>query len=93
MKKVLLLGASGSIGSQTLDIIRQYPNDFELVGFSVGKNYEKAKEILLEFKNVKYVFITQKEDVRSIASSVMLSLTPSVSSKDVYCMIRLFFGS
>ena len=66
MKKVLLLGASGSIGSQTLDIIRQYPNDFELVGFSVGKNYEKAKEILLEFKNVKYVFITQKEDARKL---------------------------
>lgn len=60
MKKVLLLGASGSIGTQTLDIIRKYPNKFELVGFSVGKNLSKAKEMLKEFKNVKNVYITSK---------------------------------
>ena len=66
MKKVLLLGASGSIGTQTLDIIRQYPNEFELVGFSVGKNKEKAEEILEEFKSVKYVYISKKEHAKSL---------------------------
>ena len=66
MKKVLLLGASGSIGTQTLDIIRQYPNEFELVGFSVGKNKEKAKEILGEFKSVKCVYISKKEHAKSL---------------------------
>lgn len=66
MKKVLLLGASGSIGSQTLDIIRQYPDEFELVGFSVGKNLAKAKEILNEFKSVKNVYITSKSPANEI---------------------------
>ena len=66
MKKVLLLGASGSIGSQTLDIIRQYPNDFELVGFSVGKNLSKAKEILKEFNKVKYVYITDQKHAQEL---------------------------
>ena len=66
MKKVLLLGASGSIGTQTLDIIRQYPNEFELVGFSVGKNKEKAEEILNEFKSVKCVYISNKEHAKSL---------------------------
>lgn len=66
MKKVLLLGASGSIGSQTLDIIRQYPNEFELVGFSVGKNLTKAKEILNEFKAVKNVYITSKSPANEL---------------------------
>ena len=66
MKKVLLLGASGSIGSQTLDILRQYPNEFELVGFSVGKNLAKAKEILKEFKSVKHVYITNKKDAKEL---------------------------
>ncbi|MDD3663522.1 MAG: hypothetical protein PHT84_06760, partial [Candidatus Pacebacteria bacterium] len=28
MKRILLLGASGSIGQQTLDVISSYPNDF-----------------------------------------------------------------
>ena len=66
MKKVLLLGASGSIGTQTLDIIRDYPNEFELVGFSVGKNLEKAKEILKEFKTVKYVYIRDKKHAKEL---------------------------
>ena len=29
MKRLVLLGASGSIGEQTLDVIKQYPNEFE----------------------------------------------------------------
>ena len=65
MKKVLLLGASGSIGTQTLDIIHQYPNEFELVGFSVGKNIRKAKEILSDFKTVKNVYITDKSQAKA----------------------------
>ena len=66
MKKILLLGASGSIGTQTLDIIRDYPNEFELVGFSVGKNLEKAKEILKEFKTVKHVYIRDKKHAKEL---------------------------
>lgn len=66
MKKVLLLGASGSIGSQTLDIIKKYPDDFELVGFSVGQNKLRAKEILREFKNVNSVYLTNSSDAKEI---------------------------
>ena len=38
MKKLLLLGASGSIGAQTVDIVSQHPDEFEIVAFGVGKN-------------------------------------------------------
>ena len=50
MKDILLLGATGSIGSQVLDIIRKRPQDFRLVAFSFGYNVEKAKAIIEEFK-------------------------------------------
>ena len=40
MKKLLLLGASGSIGSQTIDLLINKKVDYELVGLSVGKNIE-----------------------------------------------------
>ena len=59
--KVLLLGASGSIGSQTLDIINEAKDKFVLTAFSVGKNYEKAQEILRNFESVKHVYIIKKE--------------------------------
>ena len=60
--KVLLLGASGSIGSQTIDIINEAKDKFTLTGFSVGKNLEKALEILRNFPSVKDVYIISKED-------------------------------
>ncbi len=48
-KKIILLGATGSIGKTTLDIIEAYPDRFQLVGFSYHKNTEKAVEIWRRF--------------------------------------------
>lgn len=57
-KKVLLLGASGSIGGQTIDIINEANGKFILTAFSVGNNIEKAIEILGKFNTVKKVYIS-----------------------------------
>ena len=61
LHKVLLLGASGSIGGQTIDIINEAKDKFTLAAFSVGQNFEKAQEILRNFVSVKHVYITSKE--------------------------------
>ena len=66
-KKVLLLGASGSIGGQTIDIINEAKDKFILTAFSVGKNKERAFELLKEFDSVKHVYITDKNDAKEIA--------------------------
>ena len=60
-KKVLLLGASGSIGSQTIDIINEANGKFVLTAFSVGRNYEKAVEILKSFPSIKHIYVIFKE--------------------------------
>jgi 1-deoxy-D-xylulose-5-phosphate reductoisomerase len=49
-KHISLLGATGSIGYQTLDILKEHPEEFKLVAFSVGRNLDKAREILRDFK-------------------------------------------
>ena len=49
-KKVLLLGASGSIGSQTLDIIDEAKDKFILTSFSVGKNKARAIELIKKYE-------------------------------------------
>ena len=46
MKKISLLGATGSIGIQTIDILVSQPEEFKLVAFSAGKNIEKSREII-----------------------------------------------
>ena len=47
---ISILGATGSIGTQTLDIIREHPVEFKLVAISLGKNLELARKIINEFK-------------------------------------------
>lgn len=62
MRNVLILGASGSIGSQTLDILKAHRNSFCLKGISVGKRVEKIPEILSLFPSIKGICIGNKED-------------------------------
>lgn len=50
MKKICLLGATGSIGSSTLDIIQNNPNRFELSGFSFNRNINLARIIAKEYQ-------------------------------------------
>ena len=50
MKNLYILGSCGSIGTQTLNIVRNNPNDFRVIGMSVGSNLNLAKELIEEFK-------------------------------------------
>ena len=55
MKRLILMGASGSIGTQTIDVLKQHRDELELVGVSVGHNIAYLKEFLEDFR-LKYVF-------------------------------------
>lgn len=50
MKKISLLGATGSIGTSTLRVLRAYPEQFRLLAFSFYHNVELAREIITEFQ-------------------------------------------
>ena len=55
MKRIVILGSTGSIGRQTLDIVRAFPAEFEVVGLAAGHNVELLAEQVKEF-NPKHVF-------------------------------------
>lgn len=61
MKGISLLGATGSIGTQTIDIIRSNRDQFELVAIAVGKNLELTREIINEF-HPKLVSVQNQAD-------------------------------
>ena len=65
MKELILLGASGSIGTQTLDIVREFNDTFQVLGLSVGSDLEKAKKIIEEFKP-KMVVTKTLEDLNEL---------------------------
>ncbi|MDN7241249.1 1-deoxy-D-xylulose-5-phosphate reductoisomerase [Planococcus sp. N028] len=64
-KKIILLGATGSIGVQTADIIREHKEEFQLVGFSAGKNMDTARKFLQEF-SPEIVCVQQEEDAKAL---------------------------
>ncbi len=49
MKKIGILGSTGSIGTQTLEIARQYNKDIEVVALSAAKNVELMEKQAREF--------------------------------------------
>ncbi|NLB40186.1 MAG: 1-deoxy-D-xylulose-5-phosphate reductoisomerase [Erysipelotrichaceae bacterium] len=61
MKRILLLGASGSIGQQTLDVISSNSEHFELVAFSVGEKVDTVATIIRLHPGVKYICIKHRE--------------------------------
>ncbi len=61
MKRILLLGASGSIGQQTLDVISSNSEHFELVAFSVGEKVDTVATIIRLHPSVKYICIKHRE--------------------------------
>ena len=50
MKNISILGSTGSIGTQTLEVIRKHSDSFQLIGISCGHNIELFKKQLAEFK-------------------------------------------
>lgn len=65
MKKVILLGATGSIGVQTADIIREHPEEFTLTGFSAGRNMEVTRKLIQEFRP-EIVCVQLAEDAQQL---------------------------
>ncbi len=66
MKNIYLLGATGSIGTQTLDVIRKNLDRFRLIAFSAGRNISLTREIIEEFKP-RYVSVISETDAECLA--------------------------
>jgi 1-deoxy-D-xylulose-5-phosphate reductoisomerase len=49
MKKIALLGATGSVGTNTIEVLRAYPEHFQLVALTFHTNLEKGRRLIQEF--------------------------------------------
>ena len=66
MKKIVLLGATGSIGTQTIDVVNHHRNEFSIIGLSAGHNMKKLSELLEVCPDVKYVCVARKADMEEM---------------------------
>lgn len=54
-KRLILLGATGSIGTSAVDVVRTHPDDFKIVAVSARRSREKCEAIAREFGAKAYV--------------------------------------
>ena len=50
MKKIAILGSTGSIGTQTLDVVREHPDELEVVALAAGRNKDRLNAQIEEFR-------------------------------------------
>ena len=67
MRHVALLGASGNIGSQSLDVFSSDRSSFELDAISVGHHVEKIPAILSAFPMVRFVCVKEQADALALS--------------------------
>jgi 1-deoxy-D-xylulose-5-phosphate reductoisomerase len=74
-KRLAVLGSTGSIGQQTLDVIRALPHRFHIVGLAGGKNIDLLTKQIHEFKP-RFVYCQDREALARLVNADYEFLTP-----------------
>ena len=61
MKKICILGVTGSIGTQTVDVVKNHLEDFEIISMSAGHNIQLLEELMNEV-SVQHICVQEKKD-------------------------------
>ena len=68
VKQLAVLGSTGSIGQQTLEVARALPDKFHIVGLAAGKNINLLAEQINEFKP-RFVYYQDEDKQARLAST------------------------
>ncbi len=93
VKRLAILGATGSIGQQTLDVVRSVPDRFQVVGLGAGRNAALLAKQIEEFQP-KFVSIesaSSPERLRSLKCE-MLSAEELAAHPDVDLVVIAISG-
>ncbi|HET7452256.1 MAG TPA: 1-deoxy-D-xylulose-5-phosphate reductoisomerase [Thermoanaerobaculia bacterium] len=67
MRSIALLGATGSIGHSTLDVVASFPDEFRIVALAAGRKLEPLAEAVRRFRP-EIVSVEREEDVPALRS-------------------------
>ncbi|MBC7519093.1 MAG: 1-deoxy-D-xylulose-5-phosphate reductoisomerase [Microbacteriaceae bacterium] len=98
MRRAIILGSTGSIGTQALEVIRANRDRFEVVGLAAGTNRELVAEQAREFDVTEVAFgaVDAERLVRSVGADVVLNgitgsvgLGPTLAALEVGAVLAL----
>lgn len=85
--KLAVLGSTGSIGQQTLDIVRTFPDKFKVIGLAAGYNNDLFMRQVNEFKP-QYICLNKGLNPASVYTSYQqLSIEEIASHPDVEIVV------
>ena len=91
--RVAILGSTGSIGRQTLDVIRAHPDRFEIVGLAAGQNVDLLSEQIGEFQPVMVCCAEESAlNGRSIEPALTVKLREMAVAPEVDVLVAAIVG-
>ena len=82
MRQIAILGSTGSIGTQTLSVVRDNRKDFEVAALTAGSNVERLAEQILEFQPACAV-MKDEEHAERLRREVMRRIESAASAGDL----------
>lgn len=71
MKKIAILGSTGNVGTQVLDVVDQYPNKFKVIALSANSNIALLKEQIEKYQPL-FVGVADEEKAKELAKQVTI---------------------
>ena len=91
IKQVAVLGSTGSIGRQTLEVISTHPKHFRIIGLAAGKNCNLLTRQIKQFKP-RFVYSQDKKARLANAKGKFLSLEEMASHPEVDIVVMATSG-
>ncbi|HEY4687229.1 MAG TPA: 1-deoxy-D-xylulose-5-phosphate reductoisomerase, partial [Candidatus Subteraquimicrobiales bacterium] len=82
MKKIVILGSTGSIGTQTVEIVKKYPERFEVVALSAHKNIPLLRRQIEELGATRVV-LTDLEAAQILSQDLRSSVSVMAGVKNL----------
>ena len=93
VKRLAILGSTGSIGRQTLDVVRALPDRFQVVGLAAGSNIKALKQQVKEFQPRIVNYLTDAKNPDDIPSCEYLPLEDIAGHRNVDIVVIATSGT
>ena len=68
-RKITILGATGSIGASTLDVVARHPDRFAVTALAANRQWQRLLELVVRFRP-PYAALLDPDAARELASAV-----------------------
>lgn len=86
MKHIVILGSTGSIGTNTLDVISRFPEEFQVVGLAAGSNDQVLEEQIRVFKP-EVVALSSKDAANRLRARIGRTSTEIFDGEEGLCAV------